>query len=515
MVRSKQPDGYWTKNRCASVAKKCTTRTEFIKKYSSAYTAAHRNNWLEEICSHMLRSGNSTERIIYVFEFSDGNAYIGLTWKPEERYQQHMKNGPVFKHILESRSKYEFKILSDYVDKDIAAQLEDEYIGSYRAKGWKLLNSRRAGGLGGSRINWTKERCAEAVADCETKGEVKERYPGAYAAMQRSKWLNELLGDLPSKISSTTIWTFEACQAEAKKYKYRGDFQKGMAGAYNAALQKGWLDDICGHMPKRKMPNPIKWTKKRCHEEALKHEYRIDFLKGAEPAYRAAHKKGWLDGICVHMTKGRKPKPIKWTKERCREEALKYDTRGDFQKYANTAYAKAHRNKWLDDICSHMHHTKKPAGYWTKERCHEEALKYKTKGDFQENSNTAYTKAHRNKWLDDVCAHMINIRKPNGYWSKEKCHEVSLQFMTKNEFRDSASNVYAAALRGGWIDEICVHMQPHRRPPGYWTKERCISEASKYNTRSEFRKKSGGAAIVADGHEWFDEIWKLTHPEKE
>jgi hypothetical protein len=44
------------------------------------------------------------------------------------------------------------------------------------------------------------------------------------------------------------------------------------------------------------------WTKERCHEEALKYQFKVDFKKGCAPAYQAAQKHGWIDDICGHMT---------------------------------------------------------------------------------------------------------------------------------------------------------------------------------------------------------------------
>lgn len=36
---------------------------------------------------------------------------------------------------------------------------------------------------------------------------------------------------------------------------------------------------------------------------------------------------------------------------------------------------------------------KKPNGYWTKERCHEEALKYNSRKEFQSKSRGSYKSA--------------------------------------------------------------------------------------------------------------------------
>ena len=48
----------------------------------------------------------------------------------------------------------------------------------------------------------------------------------------------------------------------------------------------------------------------------------------------------------------------------------------------------------------------KPQNYWTKEKCHEEALKYEYKKDFKNFSGSAYSKSHINNWIDEICSHM-------------------------------------------------------------------------------------------------------------
>jgi hypothetical protein len=105
-----------------------------------------------------------------------------------------------------------------------------------------------------------------------------------------------------------------------------------------------------------------------------------------------------------------------------------------------------------------MVENKKTVGYWTKERCQEEALKYKTRYEFQKNSGSAYYSAQKNKLLDEICSHMIDIKKPNNYWTKEKCAEEALKYKTKSEFQKKSSGAYEATRRNIWLNEICQHM---------------------------------------------------------
>jgi len=103
---------------------------------------------------------------------------------------------------------------------------------------------------------------------------------------------------------------------------------------------------------------------------------------------------------------------------------------------------------------------RKENGYWTKEKCKEEALLYKTRKEFFNNNQSAYTIASNNKWLDDICEHMI-LNKLMNYWTKEKCLEKSLLCKSKNEFRNKYETAYKKSLKYNWLDEICSHMQPN------------------------------------------------------
>jgi len=67
-------------------------------------------------------------------------------------------------------------------------------------------------------------------------------------------------------------------------------------------------------------------------------------------------------------------------------------------------------------------------------------------------------------------------RKPMGYWTKEKCQEVTLQFDNKSDFMKNYLGAYKSCLRNNWLDEVCSHMKQFRKPDGYWTKEKCQEE---------------------------------------
>src|SRR3989304_4262817 len=75
---------------------------------------------------------------------------------------------------------------------------------------------------------------------------------------------------------------------------------------------------------------------------------------------------------------------------------------------------------------------RKPLGYWSVERCKADAAKYKTRTEWQDNSNSAYTAAAKNKWLDICCANMTSKQQQ---WDLEKCRVDAAKYTSKMEWQ--------------------------------------------------------------------------------
>ena len=152
---------------------------------------------------------------------------------------------------------------------------------------------------------------------------------------------------------------------------------------------------------------------------------------------------------------------IRWTKDKCQIEALKYNSRIDFKKNNENAYQASRRNNWLDDVCYHMNTKKtKPKGYWNYDRCQKEALKYKTRNEFQKENSSSYTISYRNKWLDKICSHMNTKEvKPPNHWNKDNCGEEAKKYIYKSDFIKNNTSAYQSSIKNEWIDEICAHMK--------------------------------------------------------
>ena len=75
----------YTDDSAAEIAMNFETRTDFARKAGGAWNYARTHGILDKICSHMVIRGSKRERIIYVFEFDDHHAYVGLTFNIKDR----------------------------------------------------------------------------------------------------------------------------------------------------------------------------------------------------------------------------------------------------------------------------------------------------------------------------------------------------------------------------------------------------------------------------------------------
>jgi hypothetical protein len=231
----------------------------------------------------------------------------------------------------------------------------------------------------------------------------------------------------------------------------------------------GDLDDDPSHpKPKKQRISRGHWlSKENCRTEALKYTTRDAFRKGSGSAFQAAFQGKFLEEVCTHMPPSRqRVGPGYWSKEKCIEQAQQFTTKMEFSKSCHTAYETARSKGWLTEICSHMEmkaNTPRPKGHWdNKENCRQEALYHKKRSDFQKGCSGAYNSAYENDWLDEICAHMLPSREtvPRGHWNnKDNCKEEALKYSSRTAFDKANTSAFQGARRNGWLDEVCAHMK--------------------------------------------------------
>lgn len=103
---------------------------------------------------------------------------------------------------------------------------------------------------------------------------------------------------------------------------------------------------------------------------------------------------------------------------------------------------------------------KAPTGYWDSiENCKAEASKYQSRVEWVKASPISHRSASKNGWLDACTAHMALTKLPDGYWTLERCQEQAQKYQTKVEWRTTHKSSFSKANKEGWLDKCCEHME--------------------------------------------------------
>ena len=293
---------------------------------------------------------------------------------------------------------------------------------------------------------WNKNNCMIVALKCNNTKEFQNKYSGAYKASLKNNWFKDITKHFtPLKNKK---WNQKNCAIEAKKYKTKTEFKINSNGAYKAALKNNWLEIISSHMetkgslykrynyiyefPDNHVYIGLTYDINRRNFEHLNNfnspvfqhinknnlipKLIVDDLKSAKDSQEKEIKlieeykiNNWiLLNKAIGGSLGKNN--TKWNLEKCKEEALKYHSRLEFQKKSHTAYKFCLKNKIIDEVCYHMVKIKKNKPIripkYNFNICKEEALKYKTKKDFYTNSRNIYHYSSRNKYLKDICEHI-------------------------------------------------------------------------------------------------------------
>lgn len=360
-------------------------------------------------------------------------------------------------------------------------------------------------------------------------------------------------------------WSIERVTDEAHKYVSRNQFRENAYGAFKAAEKYGLLDSL--FTPSSKVAHVAGyWTDKRVIEEGKKYQTKGDFKSHSASAYKIACQKGLIDSM-TWLVNGRNKKrgPYKghkYTKEDVITiiEQFHCITTQDLRKANEYAYKKSRENNWLEDFG--LIEKKHEDGYWTQERVWDVARQYTNKAEFHKQEPVAYRWASRYGLLNK----MSWMRCPT-YEERRDRHDsevyafvdeekkvayvglsVDANKRKKDHNRDSKSAVKrffgknvpeAITLKAQLtIDESTYwedyYKNKHRiegytllnvAPTGLGTgsiggiskwssKEDVFEESRKYHSRSEFKKRSGGAYNHAIANGWLDEMPWLQTPER-
>ena len=556
-------NGYWDYQNCYNEARKYSTRGEFRKGSQVAYYKALRKKWIDDY------------------------TWFAQKKKPNNYYS--------YERCYEEAKKYKSRGA-------FAKGNPSAYNNAWRNH-W--LDDYTWFSESASAKRWDYDTCLEESKKYTTRTEFHDGSNSAYSVACRNKWL-EVYVWLEDGNQKNRIWTYESCYEEAKKYGRISDFAKQSPGAYNAAILNGWRKDYTW-LPQQKV-----YTYDEVYNIAKQYEYKVDFITKDRGAYDAALRYGWLNDFDWFLDgiKRTGERHRKWNYETCYKEALKYNTRGDFGTKSGRAYWIALQNGWIEDYTwladnrfdlfndnidcvyayefsdfhavyvgrtlikrkkdrdrEHLYvrndavakfaienHVKVPIpvyledsltiregaekerfwikkyreqgwnvlnkmeggsigsigkGKWNHDSCYEEARKHKTIRDFLTSSPCAYRKSVENNWIEEYYWLEDNIRHRREYYTYEKCLEIAKKYDSMSIFRKENYGAYHTAKDNDWLKDYTWLERQFK-----WSEITLLEEAKKYKTRSEFSKAKPGAYEYAIKHNllercvWFIETKK-------
>lgn len=346
-LKDRKPAGYWDYEKLKDESLKYKTKKEFSEKNKAAVSSAKSMGIWDEITAHMEPIGNLINRAVYAWEFPDKSVYIGLTFNLKMRGLQHLDEEgktQVSKHIRETKTTPIFKLISNYVPAVEAQDLESCSIEDYKVNGWKILNIKKAGGLGSCKRTWTYDNLKQEANKYDNVGDFKNKSHSAYVSAQKYGYFDELTKHMSRK---TKTYNEYEIKNVASKYSNFTDFYNNEKSIYHAARKLGIIDDITKNMKRslRDTSIPKFNNPEEIRKEFVKYKSLGELRKDNVSLYNAIRKFDMLDEVRSYFNI--KPK-IDWTLDLLKSISSQYKNKGQLQKYNPAAYQQARKKNYLD-----------------------------------------------------------------------------------------------------------------------------------------------------------------------
>lgn len=237
-----------------------------------------------------------------------------------------------------------------------------------------------------------------------------------------------------------------------------------------------------------------------------------------------------------------------WTYDKCKEEALKYNSSSELQKKCSSAYNVIFKNKWneltkhfikmgnkynrliyayeFSDYSFYVGLTGNIKRRSNQHKIYDNSSVYKhskmTKlnpvlvilTDYIDvNKSIELEEFYLNKYIENGWTSLNktktgNIGSSNTKWNKDECFKESLKYSKIRDYQINSKSSYNSALKNGWIDEVCSHMRRRKCKNGeYNDKNKCFIESKKYKNKSEFHKNNWSAYNYSSKNGWLEEFY--------
>jgi len=294
---------------------------------------------------------------------------------------------------------------------------------------------------------------------------------------------------------SRGYWNLERLKEAAAPYSFRKEFRKNNCAAYTACERQGLLDICCSHMERLRKPDGY-WTLEKLKMVAALYLSRKEFRKNNHAAYITCEKAGLMDVCCSHM------KRLGNLTKRC---IYAFEWSNNYAYIGLTYNVERRYSDHIKEgpVCNHI-----------KDFFHV-GFKFTVLSDYMDQECAARLEAEtiktyeQNGWILLNKAKAGSLGSSHRKWTKEKCAEKALEYKTKNKFKREAPGAHSSAKKNGFLEEITSHM-PENVSVKWDTIEKVEVISSKYKSRWEFQRKARGAYLSAWKNKWLDTLFPKT-----
>ncbi len=296
---------------------------------------------------------------------------------------------------------------------------------------------------------YTKDECYSIAKQCDNYFQMQLNDISAYITARENGWIKTY--DWFTEVKTTMKYDFESIENEVIKYsgRMKKDFKNESPRIYKATIDRKWMFLFESYFVPSYSEKGYWNNKQSAYKETLQYE----------PKKLTENNKINKEMEFTEQSNLRHPNNY-WTRDKVEAEAKLYKTLKEFHDHSGSAYAAAARGGYLDKLADKynlVRSDKMPAGYWTFEKCKEEAKKYKSRNDFCIGSSGAYDAASRNGWLDMLGDNIKLKTYPAGYWTYEHCYEAAMSCQTKNEFRNTYQTAYTVLKKSKALSDFEGH----------------------------------------------------------
>jgi hypothetical protein len=267
MTRALRKRGHWSKEMCLEEANLYHYRSEFMRGSGSAYNAALKNGWLDEVCAHMKTKADGVKHCVYLIKNDRLNlAYVGVTRQLFSRRIKAHKNQKSTSNAKKIANLPDtvFELLTGYdFQNEEVKDAETFWFRYFADQGFEMLNSERTLGFVG--VADRKYSDAEIISEGKkysTRSEFKKQSPKIYDAAVTQRLLSKACVHMRG-INPKNYWSKERCIAFAKSCSDRTEFSKNQS-AMDAVRKNGWTEEVYLYVRSK---NDMTWLRKSTRVE--------------------------------------------------------------------------------------------------------------------------------------------------------------------------------------------------------------------------------------------------------